>query len=129
MQLTIRDESTDGRSLNESVLDFLTETITVEELIRSRVYQEVQDYNLKKTEKFRGLVDPSAERKSSGARNIDWKAQFETACEAFRQNRVLILVDDKQVERLDQTIELRPATLGRPATGVTFLKLTPLVGG
>jgi len=129
MQLTIRDESTDGRSLNESVVEFLTETITVEELIRSRVYQEVQDYNLKKTEKFRGLVDPSAERTSSDRRDIDWKAQFETACEAFRQNRVLILVDDKQVERLDQTIKLRPAIGEQPATSISFLKLTPLVGG
>jgi hypothetical protein len=129
MQLTIRDESTDGRSLNESVVEFLTETITVEELIRSRVYQEVQDYNLKKTEKFRGLVDPSAERKSSGTGDIDWKAQFETACEAFRQNRVLILVDDRQVERLDQELKLRPAIGDQPATSVTFLKMTPLVGG
>ena len=129
MQLTIRDESTDGRSLNESVVEFLTETVTVEELIRSRVYQEVQDYNLKKTEKFCGLVDPSAERASSSRRDIDWKAQFETACEAFRNNRVLILVDDQQVERLDQTIKLRPAANDQPATTVTFLKLTPLVGG
>jgi hypothetical protein len=129
MQLTIRDESTDGRSLNESVVEFLTETITVEELIRSRVYQEVQDYNLKKTEKFRGLVDPSAERTSSDRRDIDWKAQFETACEAFRQNRVLILVDDEQVERLDQAIKLRPTIGEQPATSISFLKLTPLVGG
>ena len=129
MQLTIRDESTDGRSLNESVVEFLTETVTVEELIRSRVYQEVQDYNLKKTEEFRGLVNPSAERTSSGRRDIDWKAQFETACEAFRKNGVLILVDDQQVDRLDQTIKLRPAIGDQPATSVTFLKLTPLVGG
>jgi hypothetical protein len=129
MQLTIRDESTDGRSLNESVVEFLTEAVTVEELIRGRVYQEVQDYNLQKTEKFRGLVDPSVERTGSNRRDIDWKAQFETACEAFRQSRVLILVDNKQVERLDQEIRLRPAVGEQPATSVTFLKLTPLVGG
>ncbi|QDT57489.1 hypothetical protein Pan44_55580 [Caulifigura coniformis] len=129
MQLTIRDETTDGRAVSESVVDFLTETITVEELIRGRVYQEVQDYNLKKKEKFQGLVDPSADRTAAGRRDIDWKAQFQTACEAFRQNRVLILVDDRQVERLDQTIQLRPNVGEAPATSVTFLKLTPLVGG
>ena len=129
MQLTIRDESTDGRALGESVVEFLTETTTVEELIRSRVYQEVQDYNLNKTGKFRGLVEPSTDRGAEKGRTIDWKAQFETACEAFRKNRVLILVDDRQVERLDQTIDLRPATAARPATSVSFLKLTPLVGG
>ena len=128
MQLTIRDESTDGKRLNESVVEFLTETITVEELIRSRVYQEVQDYNLRKTEKFRGLVDPSTEKTTAG-RSVDWKAQFETACDAFRQNRVLILVDDRQVSRLDETIKLRPSLGEQLATSVTFLKLTPLVGG
>jgi len=128
MQLVVRDESTDGRPVGESVLEFLTEAITVEELIRGRVYQEVQDYNRTKSSKFRGLVSPAEESEQS-RRDVDWKAQFETACEAFRTNRVLILVDDKQVERLDQTIELRPASGERPATSVTFLKLTPLVGG
>ncbi len=129
MQLTIRDESTDGRSASESVVEFLTETITVEELIRGRVYQEVQDYNRKKTGKFRGLVDPAVSMPPGEPREIDWKAQFEAACEAFRTSRVLVLVDDQQVERLDQTIELRPAVGEQPATSVTFLKLTPLVGG
>ncbi len=129
MQLTIRDESTDGGALNESVVEFLTESVTVEELIRGRVYQEVQDYNLTKSGKFRGLVDPSKSRPTGESRDIDWKAQFDAACEAFRANRMLILIDDQQVERLDQKIELRPATTERPSTGVTFLKLTPLVGG
>jgi hypothetical protein len=126
MHLTIRDESTDGRTLDESVVDFLTESITVEELIRGRVYQEVQDDKRRQTGEFRGLVSPAAGRTS---RDIDWKAQFHAACEAFRQNRVLILVDDQQAERLDQVIQLRPATPERPGTSVTFLKLTPLVGG
>ncbi len=129
MQVTIRDEATDGRALGESVIDFLTETISVEELIRGRVYQEVQDYNRDGAAKFRGLVDPAPQDGAAVRREIDWKSQFEVACEAFRQNRVLILVDDRQVERLDQAIELRPATPDRPATGITFLKLTPLVGG
>lgn len=135
LTLTIRDETTDGRSAGETVVEFLTERITVEELIRSRVYQEVQDYNQRKPEKFQGLVRPSdAEEQLNGfklksARQIDWKEQFEAAKQAFERNQVLILVDNRQVERLDETIDLRPGTSSIEATSVTFLKLTPLVGG
>jgi hypothetical protein len=41
--LTVRDETTSGDTLREFALELLTERITVRELIRSRVYQEVQD--------------------------------------------------------------------------------------
>jgi hypothetical protein len=47
MILAIRDETAGGAVLNELTLDVLSETITVRELIRSRVYQEVQDHNLR----------------------------------------------------------------------------------
>jgi hypothetical protein len=135
LQLTIRDESTDGKTTGETVVEFLTERVTVEELIRSRVYQEVQDYNREQPAKFHGLVRPvDAEAAPDGfqmktRRPIDWKVQFEAAKEAFQRNQVLILVDDRQLDRLDETIDLRPSSSGHEATRVTFLKLTPLVGG
>jgi hypothetical protein len=127
--LTIRDESTSGQTVNELVIDLLTERITVRELIRSRVYQEVQDYNRRKPERFKGLVQPTdAEETVNGfklkkPRQIDWKAQFEKALEAFEANRVLILVDERQVESLDEEIVVGPKT------SVSFLRLTMLVGG
>jgi hypothetical protein len=127
--LTIRDETTAGEISHESVLEFLTERITIRELIRSRVYQEVQDYNVKQPQVFRGLVQPSdAEKTLNGYklgknRQLDWKEQYEAAVEAFEQGRVLILVDDRQAERLEEEIVIRPGTL------VSFLKLVPLVGG
>lgn len=127
--LTVRDESTDGKTFHEFALEVLTERITVRELIRSRVYQEVQDYNLRQSGPFRGLVQPTdIERslndpKQRKARRIDWKQQFERAVEAFESRRVLILVNDRQVDSLDEEIEVRPDTT------VTFLKLTLLVGG
>jgi hypothetical protein len=127
--LTIRDESVTGQTLHEFSLDFLTEHITVRELIRSRVYQEVQDYNTRRPEEFQSLVQPTdAERTLNGfrlrrPRQIDWKKQYEQAVEAFEQNRVLILVDDRQMESLDETIEIRTDTR------VSFLRLTMLVGG
>jgi hypothetical protein len=127
--LTIRDETTSGETTNEFVLDFLTERITVRELIRSRVYQEVQDYNRGHRREFQGLVQPTgAEATLNGyrldaPRQIDWRQQFERALEAFETNRVLILVGERQAETLDAEIVVKPGV------EVSFLKLTPLVGG
>jgi len=45
VQLTIRDETTAGKLTHELTLDLLNEKLTVRELIRSRVYQEVDDFN------------------------------------------------------------------------------------
>ena len=132
MILTIRDESATGSVTNELTLDVLSETMTVRELIRSRVYQEVQDYNLRRrtgSGEFRGLVTPTdAERTLNGVRlrkprEIDWKEQFEKACDAFGRNGFFVLIDDRQAESLDEEF-----TVG-PKTTVSFVKLVPLVGG
>jgi hypothetical protein len=42
---------------------------------------------------------------------------------AFAGNQIIVLVDDHQVESLDEEIVVRPDTR------VSFLRLTPLVGG
>ena len=105
------------------------ETVSVRELIRLRVFQEVEEYNNKTPETFRMLVQPGeAERtlngfKFSKPRQVDPQAQFEKAIQAFEGNSFLVLVDDRQVETLDDEIALHPET------SVSFLKLVPLVGG
>jgi hypothetical protein len=130
--LTVRDETPAGAISNEWSLEFLSETITVRELIRERVYQEVRDHNVRQqaTGPYRGLVQPegyeqmlNASKSGAKARLIDWQKQYERAVEAFEGNQVLILIDDKQAESLDDTF-----TIG-PSTSVTFLRLTLLVGG
>jgi hypothetical protein len=127
--VTVCDETPTGRTTGELTLEFLTERITVRELIRSRVYQEVRDYNAALSGTFRGLVQPSeAERTLNGyrlrpGRHIDWERQFALAVKAFQGNGVIVLVDDRQVDELDTEIELRADTR------VAFLRLTPLVGG
>jgi hypothetical protein len=134
MTLLIRDETTSGAVYNEMPLEFPTERITVRELIRERVYQEVQDFNRKREERiFRGLVQPTeTERVLNGKpnefrlkahRTIEWKPQFEKAIEAFDRNGFFILIDDKQAESLDQEFVIGHGTL------VSFVKLTPLAGG
>ena len=128
-ELLIVDKSTDGKITNEFVVDFLSERITVRELIRARVFQEVKDYNSKKPEYFRGLVEPSdAERTLNGLRlpkkkTVDWQKQYNLAIESFEHNGFIVLVDDKQAGELDEEIELGFGI------EVSFLKLVPLVGG
>jgi hypothetical protein len=127
--LTIRDETLGGDSLHEWALESLTERLSVRELIRSRVYQEVQDYNQKQGSIFRGMVQPEdAEKALNGwklkkPRQLDWQKQFARAVEAFEANQVLILINERQTESLDEEFAVGPDTR------VTFLRLTPLVGG
>jgi hypothetical protein len=127
--ITVHDETASGQKTNTLTLDCLTERMTVRELIRARIYQEVQDYNQREPEYFRGLVEPTnAERvlygyKLKAKRKIDWTEQFELALEAFARNGFFILVGDKQAEDLDQEFEVKVDT------EVSFVKLVPLVGG
>jgi hypothetical protein len=127
--LTVRDENLNGDSLREWALEVLSERMSVRELIRSRVYQEVQDYNLQQGQEFHGLVQPEeAEKTLNGwklkkPRLIDWRRQFDRALEAFEANQILILVNDRQAEALDAEF-----IIGQETT-VTFLRLTALVGG
>ena len=130
--LKIRDETTlslGGNDDRDFILDVPDERITVRQLIRARVYREVHDYNLDLSEYFHGLIQPSdAERSLNGfkmrkRRSIDPEKHFELAERAFYTNGFILLVDDRQVDELEEEIEVRPDTT------VTFLKLVPLVGG
>ena len=127
--LTIRDETLGGAAPRDWALDVTAERMTVRELIRSRVYQEVQDYNLRQGPVFQGLIQPEETEKELNGwklrkpRPLDWKRQFDRALEAFEANQVLILVNDRQAESLDEEFDVTSKTT------VTFLRLVPLVGG
>ena len=138
--LKIHDATLTGDRIGSpTVLTFddLTETVTVRELLRARIYQEVDEHNRRvrqanaEAQPFQGLVTPSeVERALNGqrtgkvlAKEVDWNKQFDAACEAFDRNGFLVLVDDRQAERLDETIELRANS------DVAFVRLTMLVGG
>src|SRR5713101_1782591 len=126
--VTVFDETTAGERTSALKLEFLTARVTARELIRRRVYEEVQEYNLSTPEYFRGLVQPTeAEKVLNGyklreRRKINWEEQYGRALEAFERNGFFMLVDNRQVESLDEEIELTVAT------EVSFIKLVPLVG-
>ncbi|HSU16829.1 hypothetical protein [Longimicrobium sp.] len=127
--LTLRDETAAGDVLRERTLDFLDEEITVRELITRRVHEEVREYNRTRGATFSGLVQPDGAAAARDGyrmrepRELDAGKQCAAALAAFRANGFFVLVGDRQVETLDEPIRI---ALG---TGVTFVRLVPLVGG
>jgi hypothetical protein len=127
--LAARDKTTLDLEGRLFALDLDSERVTVREIIRSRVYQEVDEYNARQPEYFRGLVQPTGAEKTLDGyklrkkRRIDAEKQFHVALDAFRDHGFLMLVDNHQVTDLDQVIEVQPDTT------VTFFKLIPLAGG
>lgn len=128
--LTVRDESVSGEVFDDFALHFATDTITVRQLIRERVHQEVQQRNHETDHSRRQrLVTPeSLEAALNGERpierpGIDWRKQVDIACDAFERNGFFILLDELQAESLDEVLTIRHDSV------VNFIKLTPLVGG
>jgi len=128
-RVTVVDETTSGAKTEQWVLDVVEERLPLREVIRRRVFQEVAEFNAKAGTVFRGLVRPTdTEVELNGFRlrehrRIDPEAQTALALEAFGRNGFVVLIGDRQVEGLDDVVEL---PLG---VEVTFLKLVALVGG
>lgn len=127
--VTFVDETTSGGRSDGWGLEITEERLSVRELIRRRVFQEVAEYNARTPEVFQGLVQPEdTERVLNGyalrtPRRIDPEKQTALALKAFAGNGFLVLVGERQVTELDEEIELGLST------EVTFLKLVALVGG
>lgn len=107
----------------------LSENVTLRELIRTRIREEVAIANLARSQPHRLLVQPSeAEVTANGfvmraRRLIDWEAQAGIAEQAFAENGFFVIVDGRQVDDLDEPVMLSADSV------VRFLRLTPLVGG
>ncbi len=129
MQVVIVDSDAPGRETARQLLAGVPSPISVRELIRLRVREEVARYNANPTPRFHGLVQPvAAERVLNGhsaarPRLLDWQAQAAVALDAFAHNGFFVLVQDRQVDDLDEELSLDEADV------VSFVRLVPLVGG
>ncbi|MGW4977172.1 hypothetical protein [Streptomyces mirabilis] len=127
--VTFRDETATGKPLTEWEVAGLPERMTVRELIRLRVREEVARHNARPIDRFNGLVRPDdAEMELNGyrlrePRRIDWERQAEIAERAFLTNGFFVLAGDRQVEDLDEVVDL----IADP--DLVFIKLVALVGG
>ncbi len=126
--LQIRDENGIGNIINELKLSFDRIEVSVRDIITERVIQEVALYNQKSADYQYALVKPTEQEKvlngpRSKRKPVDVEKQIEVALQAFEGNGFFILIDDNQAESLDEVVVIRPDTV------VSFIKLTPLVGG
>ena len=124
--LIINDETAAGEILQKISLQFEEEYISVKELIEARIRLEISRYEKNIEDYKKSLVLPTdleqrLNRKSPP--KIDVEKQLYVALQAFQRNGFFILIDDEQVEELDQKF------LVEESTQVSFIKLTPLVGG
>lgn len=129
MTITIKDETFAGKVLNEITLSFNSELVTVQDIIEQRVTQEVENYNQKLTGFFNGLIEPTDSEKTLNGyklkpkKTIDAEKQVYIALDAFLKNSYFVLIDTLQAETLEQEVLLSKNTT------ISFVKLTPLIGG
>lgn len=127
--LKMTDQTSGGEVLNEVEVSFENTLTTVKEIIKARVLAEVEAYNNRMPEYFRGLVQPTdAEKTLNGFklkvhRKLDPEQQCLTALDAFKHNGYFVLIDNLQAKSLDQMVVINSLTT------VSFIKLTQLVGG
>jgi hypothetical protein len=128
-KLTCYDEQLDGEKTPAVDIYLESAKTTIRDIIKARIYQEVQDYNQQLGEVFMGLVKPSAAEqaingyKMKEKKPIDWQRQSDLALSAFMSNGFFVMINDQQAEALDEEVEIGPSTT------VSFIKLVPLVGG
>ncbi len=126
--VVVRDETPTGKVLGEQTLE-LPGSVTLREVIRHRVREEVARYNLERGNTFVGLVQPTdTEATLNGyrlraPRSLSWERQADIAIEGFERNAFFVLVADRQVEDLDTELKLSETD------DMAFVRLVPLQGG
>ncbi len=130
MELHIKDQNFAGKILDEILIQIEQEKITVAELIRLRVEQEVAKYNTcveKESQGFENAKENALNAQTNARplnrKLVDPEQEVYRTLEAFQQNQLFIMVDDRQIENLEDEIMLNQHT------DVSFVQLTPLVGG
>ena len=127
--LRIYDEVPGQKRAERVALRLASYRISLRDLIRRRVEDEVAAFNKSGSEIYRGLVQPTASEqvlngfKVKKGHTVDVEEQVHVAQQAFERNGFVVLFDDRQLETLDDELILTGDNT------VTFLKLVPLVGG
>jgi len=106
IRVRVQDQASTGEIVGGVELEDIPAAITVRDLIRTRVRDEVARHNA-----------------DAGARRVDWQAQADRTVEAFTGNGFFVLVDDRQATELDQELALTPDS------DIRFVRLVQLAGG
>lgn len=123
--ITLQDASLQGQQQSPWQMDIFEEQSTLREILRSRIYQEVSEYHAKKRSQALCLITPRPvdPQQADATPPVDWQIHYEQAIAAFQKKRYLVLINGRQITKLDASIHLTNQTT------ITFLKLIPLIGG
>lgn len=115
------DETTAGRRFAAGELSMDEERLSLREIIRHRVFREPARYEADSAGNRAGFRRPG--RPASRDLDLDLEKQYALAIGAFARNGLIVFVDDRQIEDLDEPLDLRADI------EVVFLELVALVGG
>lgn len=129
MNIIIKDDTIGGETKNSFTFRMDKKTCSLAELIKARIFKEVDQYNLDRPSYFNTLIQPSEAEvtlngyKMKTGKLIDPEKQYYLALDAFKKNGFFVLINDDQKESLEDQINLSDNM------EMQFIKLTPLVGG
>ncbi|WP_273215244.1 hypothetical protein [Runella zeae] len=112
---------------NQFKLTVSSNKVKIKDLIKSRVFQEVEIYNQNKSVFFQELT--KFRKTSFGANtlkepeSVDAEEQYYFTLESFQKNRFFLLVDNQQYSDLEEEITIYQNI------SVSFIRLIALVGG
>jgi len=127
--VTIKDQPGAGKIAAIMTIEGIDSRITLRDLIRARVREEVARYNATQADIFQGLVMPEGAQpapqgfRMPARRRVDWEQQADLAVEALARNGFFVLVGERQVTDLDEVLELTAES------DIRFIRLVQLVGG
>lgn len=130
--ITFLDETATGQVLHSWDISVENEMMTLQELIMLRVKEEIRRRTEASTAMYFNIYQEltEAEQKLNPQKHDkinreapDPEAYGYRALDAFKRNAFFVLIGNKQVENLDEVIDLRREN------PISFVRLTPLVGG
>lgn len=114
-----------GIGLRSQKWQFDSPKITLRELMRERVRRDVEAFNRNRPEVYHGLVQPEESNRILNGyalkplRALDADSEYRRAISAFESDGLRVFVERRQIQSLDEEIDLESAR------EVQFLKLIP----
>jgi hypothetical protein len=128
MEVVTADSSLGGREASRLVLRDVPSPISLRELIRLRVREQVATNNANLSRRSPRLVEPSAAEialngDAKVGERLRWEQEADKAISAFERNRFFVFIGERQVDELDVQLTFADAEV------VRFVQVFPLVGG